>query len=61
MADKYALLIGTSEYDEVRLARSGEALWARLLPPDSALTTDTHDARDGTDGFVSGTTARRDL
>lgn len=24
-------------WDEVRLARSGEALWARLLPPDSAL------------------------
>jgi len=24
-------------WDEVRLARTGEALWARLLPPDSAL------------------------
>ncbi|HET8530667.1 MAG TPA: tRNA pseudouridine(55) synthase TruB [Methylomirabilota bacterium] len=26
-----------ASWDEVRLARTGEALWARLLPPDSAL------------------------
>jgi tRNA pseudouridine55 synthase len=32
----YALEVAVS-WDEVRLARSGEPLWPRLLPPDSAL------------------------
>jgi tRNA pseudouridine55 synthase len=32
----YALADAVS-WDEVRMARSGERLWARLLPPDSAL------------------------
>ena len=43
-------------WDEVRQARSGEALWSRLLPPDSALAglAPVHLDADGARAFAHG-------